>query len=802
MAPRKTPKAGPGLDPPFATVYSGLTQRFTFTVDGKPRRADEVEWKVTRPDVGRVDRSGVFTAFEGYRHPRTEVVATLPDGKTLTAPISILVGPPPGDVHLVDDYSLHGFFQSTPWNDRHGRRAVLLMIETLWQLPPQFLRAVGQVAVVRVPTLTRERNPAWVTRGLHLPFLRRAILISDEDTVQRLDPEAGEFTDEDRRFVQTFIHELAHVALANEAIPYWERLALIVGLHAALVGAPFTQGVPLAVLAGAVYTRYYSPVAPHDLVSEYAKVTGWVVNNPNPLSFLWNDTTALPNAVTGLALLGKHVGLRNRNRPILPILFGPDGKHVPLSDDEIERMYRQKGFATSYAGTDVHEDFADALAAIALHEPVASTPAFAARREFIVRKGFWPETWDPVKPGAVLDRWAKDNGRPLPNVYEWAVHFGNFAGRLRNPNRLVIQPPLKPRKLPPGGSPVTISAMAVGETDPESPAREEPAQVGAPGDPDAWMGEGGGGEYSWDEETGEALRMYQALEEVSAHQEAHSEVLEPALVRAREEIAALEVPLREGTVLELLRTAECHGGGVLFLGAKGVAEAEDAIELPEVRAEPGDLVVADGGTVYVVVRADAEGRIRQLAGEPEITEAGKVRPLAVRGKSLRYHWRPARERRRWAEPGAPRGEYADLDAALVHLVRLWGRTEAERGRDLSVAGNLAAEVLDAAGIRHRGLRDRDRDGVHEYLDGFGEGVRPFGKEDSPEPAVGDLVRLRREGFWGVCTRVHGPGLALDVLFQGGLRGHAGEEEDAVTLQHAVEPGRIGHLWRPSGTRRP
>jgi hypothetical protein len=170
-----------------------------------------------------------------------------------------------------------------------------------------------------------------------------------------------------------------------------------------------------------------------------------------------------------------------------------------------------------------------------------------------------------------------------------------------------------------------------------------------------------------------------------------------------------------------------------------------------------------------------------------VTESGKVRAGGVRGKTLRYFWSPTREPR-------------DLPAALAQLVGLWGEREVRR-RDLSVAGDFVAEVLTAAGLAHRGLAGSDRDGVLEHLDRFGEGVRPLGKKDSPAPAAGDLVRLRKDGPWGVCTRARGPRDPVDVLFQGGLPGHAGEEEDAVVLLHSVETRRLSHLWRPSAVRR-
>lgn len=790
-APKK-PRAR--IDPPWKLVFPGLGWHFTLEVDGKPADAN---WVVSHPDVGRVVKeTGEFWAHEGLRLPRTDVVAITRDARHVArAAVHVVVGPPPPDGPVpVDDYQVHPGLRSLRWNDLHGRRAVLLMMETLMQLPREFLDAVGPVAVLRVPG-AGIGNAA----GMHLPFPQRVVLISDTDRVMSLHPESGEFTKEDHRFVDTFIHELAHVALANRAISEDERNGIATLLGAALAAAVPTKGMSMVALGGALYARYYA-FARRDLVTEYAERTGWVVNSPNPLGFLWNDLTEPPNAVTGWGLIGRLVGLRNVNRPVLPIPLGPGAGPIP--EDEVELRWQAKGFASKYAGTDVHEDFAEAVTVMALGWPVIDTPAFAPRREWIIENGFWPSKWEFVEPGKVLDAWAKSNGRPLPNVYDWAVNFGLYSGRPPAKARLHLIRP-KPRNLPappsPGG-PVAIMSVE-GEEEPASLASAPEPAAPAP----AELGEGDAMEYSGDEdELRRSLELARDAEVVAAHHAAHAESVAPALARVREVVEGLEAEFRSGSAVELLRAAERRGEGVLFLGEEGVEEDEQgAFAVPGRRAEPGDVVVAAGGALYLTVGTDPEGRVTQLAGEPAVSESGRVRGGGVRGKTLRYFWSPSREPRALAGPDGPAGEYADLPAALSQLVGLWGEREGRRrGSDLSVAGDFVAEVLTAAGLKHRGLAGSDGDGVREYLDGYGQGVRPLGRPGSPAPAVGDLVRLRGEGLWGVCTRVRAPGEPVDVLFQGGLAGHAGEEEGAAVLRHSVELRRLGHLWRPAAARRP
>ena len=155
----------------------------------------------------------------------------------------------------------------------------------------------------------------------------------------------------------------------------------------------------------------------------------------------------------------------------------------------------------------------------------------------------------------------------------------------------------------------------------------------------------------------------------------------------------------------------------------------------------------------------------------------------------------------WAAPDAPRGAYPDLDKAVAGLVQLWGSSIGGREKDLSAAGNFVALAAVQVGLKPADIIDADGDAVKDFLDGYGEGVTALPKTPPVGVAVGDLVRYRRGGLWGLCTAVDAAGAVLDVLGQGGAKGRIGEPEGAVTLQKGVDAALLGWSWRPSAAKR-
>ncbi len=781
--------------PPAAIMVPGGFRSFHLTVDGE--RQTWADWKVDDPDAGYV-KEGTFHALPGLRTSRVKLTGTTLDGKhSANAYISFQVGPAPGDgPAFVDDWSIHGLGRSVEWNDSWGRRAGRLILDTLMQLPPDFLRAVGPVRLVRMTEMDIQgKSP----HGMHLPFLRRAVLLFDKDFILNLPINDVKFGtgqgDADYHFVRTFIHELAHVVLANRTIPDVDRWAVLGGLHTVVLAtqaAPLHAAglVPLALLGGYTYVKYYSAVAVHDFASDYAAVTGWVINNQNPLGMFWNENTALPNAVTGLIWLSLWTNLRN-----------PAAQATPPTTLDPDTHYQQFGFASEYATVDVHEDFAEAVAAIAMGEPIASEPQFQARRKFIHDHGIWPRTWAPIRPGAELDAWALKAGKANPpDARYWAVHFGPWAGRPRDPEqggKLVVTQVAPPAASGPA-SPAAPGVRALSTAEGGRDAAEQPG-AGPKADVDAWLGVGAAMSHPWGrQETEEAVTSALGLVRLAETDRAWHHRAGPALGTVRTELERLSVPLDEASRLGLLRAAERHGTGLRLLGPGGTAASVDdrgVLRLAGVAARVGDLLFSEDGGLLVVMEVDDAGGIARLGAEAEETRAGTFRAPSAKAEDLRFHWRPDHTPRTWDE--AP-----ERAPALLRLIGLWGRGEGARGADLTAAGGLAAEALTAYGIRHRGLIDADAGAVAEYLGRLGAGVEALSKTGAAV-AAGDLVRARRGGLWGVCTRGTPPGGGrVDVLWQGGVKPRAGEDEGTVTLHHGVDVATLGYRWSPGGQAKP
>lgn len=219
-------------------------------------------------------------------------------------------------------------------------------------------------------------------------------------------------------------------------------------------------------------------------------------------------------------------------------------------------------------------------------------------------------------------------------------------------------------------------------------AASEAEDGGEQADPAAWAGEGG-------------QQGYPSLDLFGAAQSG------PVLERVRAELTALANPPQADGNLDLLRTAECHGDGLVPLAMPEAGQGGQALALPGAKAAVGDMLFSAAGPVFAVAAVDEEGRVLRPLGNPDLDDDGHIRPGSMDCRQLRYFWRPDRRARVWSGPEEPCGEYADLPAAMVRLVRLWGETVGSRGVDLSIPGGSVAEVLGSAGIQQRGLADAD-----------------------------------------------------------------------------------------------
>lgn len=764
----------PRIDPPSENIWPGGGWTFQLFLG---RNSDpNATWAVSDPNVGSINRlTGEFIAErEPYRNSMTEIIGTTSDGKQAKAEVHLIVGRglmSSGPV-FVDGIQRSAPFEPVRWNDRLGRRAAVLMTETLWQLPKEFIDSIGDVAMIRVKTL--KVGNGTMQDGMHLPLGQNCVLLAEDSLISQLE-DKPEITDMDRYFVEVFIHELAHVAMTRKAMSVLDRQ----WLGSLLDALNSSNSIWLLLSGAAAYLRYYSPLAGQDFCSEYAKVTGWVVNNPNPLSMFWNDITVLPNVVTGLKLLGQHVGLRNKNPAPIPIPFPPA---PPVTPDEKDDYARRVGFASYYATTDVHEDWAEAVMSILVDRPIAKDSKFAPRRKFIEKSGVVPRSFKPVEAGSILNDWARKRGLPDPDMRQWAVYFGNYAGKFRDPQPILFEPTEATK----------MKASSVGRS------KESASEVSNPDT--GVLGEGGEVEYPSMDQFVDETQSLLMMDELGSSQEEFDQLQTEKTVVTREEVAAFEIPLREATTIEFLRTAECHGAGLIKLSL--AAEADDTALDTGFPLAVGDVVCDVDQTIYVVVDVDKKGRVLKMAGTPIANETGRLPMGKPDASRLRFVWRPNRKARTWTTKNSSHGEYSDLPAAMTRMVRLWGETIGGRKQELATAGGFVAEALDAAGLKHKDILDSNSDEVSAYLDQFGAGLQARSKEKELRPQVGDLMRLQRSKLWAVCTRAaEGDEQFIDIVAQGGMKPVIGEPEDSVIVVHGFDLANVAVVWSPASQGR-
>ncbi|MCW4115403.1 hypothetical protein NPA31_010570 [Aurantimonas sp. MSK8Z-1] len=766
------------IDPPVKAIYLGLGWNFTLLVDGQVDAG--ATWTVSDPAIGWFASPGVFNLYEQYRASVSTLTARSSDGKaSATATVYVLVQAPFGlgdKPALVDDFAIPGVIQSVRWNDEKGRRAALLAYDVLNQLPKAFLDAIGQVAIIRAQAL-----PSGAL-GQHWPLFDNPVLIAEDKVVSKLQI-TPDLNDADYDFCDTFFHELAHVALTRRAISDVDKVLLIGVTVGSAIGSAAAAPLSLAALTlspAYVYLRYFSLFSGEDFASEFARVGGWVINNTNPFSFLWHDTTKIPNAVSGWSQIGWTVKLRNTNRANVPILFDPNAQ---------EAAFQAAGFASSYGATDVHEDWAESLTAIAFDKPVASTPAFKPRRDFIIGAGVWPKGSGGLEVGKTYFEWTRAQKPPLPppDLSQFRVYFGFFSGKPRD-----TKPVLK------------ISAFRM-----KAEAEEDiPPAATSARDREALLAEDEG--FGKPDSSVDLYRDAVAARlEISAHLDGQGEgqtLLDSAAGPAREAIASILSPAGGagepaddgGRLIDLLRLAERHGEGLV---AVSVTPQTDRLLLTPGGAAAGDLLFAPDGSCLVVASVDSEGRILSAAALPSAPEPdGNGLPKPNFTKQLdptrfAFRWRPTAEPRRWTAEGAT--AYADLSADLAALIGLWGETQDERGRDLSLAGNFAAQTLRRMGIEAKGLRDEGAEGLEAFFEARGHEMRTLGKAGIEDLRPGDLVRLRRGKLWAVCLAVAPDRETLDLLVQGGVAPGFCEPENAVCVKKGQPANALDRLWRPS-----
>jgi hypothetical protein len=245
------------IDPSSARIRLRLGQWFDFKVDGKSRI--DINWSLVDPITNQPSQLGKLSANRVEASPEPRQSYAVLRGQTSDKKFSSSA-----DVYAeiewewaspvpVDDWSFPVIAEGIPWNTQKGRRAWLIMMDVLFQLPDKFLKSLEQVYLVRAKELI------WgYSIGLHWPFDRRAVLIANSQ-ILRLKPDAKEITKEDISLAQTFVHELAHVVLANKAFQsndrFWNAFPSLIKTWASIpigiITMPLTYALsPLQVVLG------------------------------------------------------------------------------------------------------------------------------------------------------------------------------------------------------------------------------------------------------------------------------------------------------------------------------------------------------------------------------------------------------------------------------------------------------------------------------------------------------------------------------------------------------------------------
>lgn len=727
-------------------TWPDLRTQFQLLVKTKPVAAT---WSLSNPLVGTINpKTGDFMAAKGLRYPLTDVQAVSSDGKYEgTSQVRIMMGRGTmlGGLQFADNFLK---IPTKPWNDRPGRRAAKLILDATAQLPKQFLNRLGDVALIRTDWME------GVAGGMHLPLPGRVVLLPDS-TINGL-PSGAKIEQRDRDFVRTVVHELGHVVLANDGINDLTRWSFL--FQAVLLAglAVPTWGLSVAAFGGNLLMSYYgNRDAPRDLAYRYSAATGWRIRDPNPIALFWGGQVP-PNTVTGFRFVGPLVGLHN--------------EFAPVSDNNL--TWNAAGFSRKYSGTDVHEDFADVIATMAMGSPTINHKRFKAARDLIIREGIWPKSQPPIDVGATALGWSVKNVPANPASFE---DFGAFLGQYAGAGPAAKKTTIKPRE-----TKQQVSKLQAEMATADSP-QDGDSNVGDSSDQDdqgtAPFAEGQG--QCWDEnEVADAYEFAQRVEKVGQVPESFDEAA-PVLDMVREVVGHLTVEIREGTALELLRAAECHGEGLrLVRGAPKAQKLEIDGEI-----HPGDLLVTRDQTIWVVLRVD-EGAAVQVTGMPRLGEKDKV-PTALDPADVVLFWHPVPKPRLWFE-----GQTDDDTKAFARVVRLWGLEEGTSGRALYSAGPFICEVVVAFGKPIPELGDAGDKETLDYCTKHGGVLNP---KNLGGPKPRDIVRTRL-GKWAFVLRAD----PLDLVIQGQTKGHIGEDESVVKIVHDVSPDDVDKIWRFAG----
>ncbi|MEG3143215.1 hypothetical protein U1839_00995 [Sphingomonas sp. RT2P30] len=233
-----------------------------------------------------------------------------------------------------------------------------------------------------------------------------------------------------------------------------------------------------------------------------------------------------------------------------------------------------------------------------------------------------------------------------------------------------------------------------------------------------------------------------------------------------------DAPDAHARAFAMLVAFERHGAGL-------VAHDRDAA------CAPGDLVIGDALTMWLVQSVDKDGKATRLIGAAPDD-----------GEALVLRWVPDPQPRAWTTPERPASPAlgAAPAAILSALVGLWGETRAGQ-RSLALPGALLAELARQKGVTIdlAGL-ERDADGA--TLAAWLRAHNAHEPGDGAEAAAGDICWSESIGAVGLVLRAT-PG-AFDLLLPGGdSAGPLDEPADAVRIMRADAPAADDLWWRPA-----
>ena len=339
--------------------------------------------------------------------------------------------------------------------------------------------------------------------------------------------------------------------------------------------------------------------------------------------------------------------------------------------------------------------------------------------------------------------------------------MGYYAGPSSSNTKVVSKSTSRPR----------ISAMQYESQDDEDPGSTDDEMSLAP------MGDGYTSELD-SEGLQDALNFAQSSKSIEEYHQVYLERAEPVVRQDSDAVSRLEMPLLEGTLIEFLRAAECHGQGLRMIEQID-SDQQRGLRYPG-GTNVGDILVANDNSIWIVIRVREDGCIAEITGAPTINEGKPA--FQVKELTLLYVWRPVEILRQWCENLSPAEQIA-----YAKITRLWGVETTPSGRDLDRPVSFLKEIADLLGAKPWKTADVEDDTLLRFAKQHGlQGV----DEWASELQVGDVIRMKN-GIWGIVLGSS----PWRILVQGGKKlGEFNEECMAAKLTLRLEIPDVDYVW--------